>query len=496
MPTDHDQEYYLLKAALAFRRRLIVVSPQLKILAINYSHMEKDADRLIGQYCYSAFHQKKCACEECVVKEVFQKRQPILILQKDGKPDLSRLPCLYAYPIFENDRIEAVVSMDFDLPTQGGIEEVLQRSNALLRNLIRSSVDGIIAADLDGKLIIFNNAASQISGYSEAEALQKLDIRDIYRKEDTAYEVMAKLRSDLHGGAGKLKSYLVEIKTKKGDIIPISLNAAIVHEGEQEVATVGFFHDLRETLEMKEKMDNIRLQLLQSEKMASLGKLAAGVAHQLNNPLGGITLFTRLVMEEYELPENAMIDLERILKDAERCRDTVKELLEFTRQTRHLMRPQDINRALNRTIFLLERQSLFQNVAITMELSSELPLVVCDIQQINHTFMNIVLNAGQAMEGKGKLNLKTYLLPEQSRIAIDISDTGPGIPPDILPNIFDPFFTTKDEGKGTGLGLSLVYSILENHNGSIKADSTPGKGTTFHMELPVFRPNNKGTEDG
>ena len=496
MPTDHNQEYYLLKAALAFRRRIIVVSPQLKILAINYSPKGKDSDQLIGQYCYSVFHQKKCACEQCVVKEVYQKRQPILYLQKDGKPDLSRLPCLYAYPIFENDRIEAVVSMDFDLPTQGGIEEVLQRSNALLRNLIRSSVDGIIAADLDGKLIIFNKAASQISGYSEAEALQELNIRDVYLEENIAYEVMAKLRSDLHGGAGKLKSYLVEIKTKDGDIIPISLNAAIVYEDEQEVASVGFFHDLRETLEMKEKMDKIQLQLLQSEKMASLGKLAAGVAHQLNNPLGGITLFTRLVMEEYDLPENAMTDLERILKDAERCRDTVKELLEFTRQTRHLMRPQDINKALNRTIFLLERQSLYQNVAITMELSSELPLVVCDIQQINHTFMNIVLNAGQAMDGKGKLNLKTYLLPEQNRIAIDISDTGPGIPPDILPNIFDPFFTTKDEGKGTGLGLSLVYSILENHNGSIKADSTLGKGTTFHMELPVSSPHNKGTEDG
>jgi PAS domain S-box-containing protein len=497
MPLDRKQEEYLLKAVFAFRHRFIVVSPQMTILAINRTLKEKESDQFIGQPCFSALYKRTSPCERCVVKEAFEKGRAVLHLKNSHHPTLNRLLCQYAYPIYEKNRIEAIVNMDFDWPTQGdNIEDVFQRSSALLRNLIRSSIDGVIAADLKGKLIIFNNVASQITGYDEEEALHTLNIRDIYHKEDIAYEVMAKLRGDLHGGTGKLKSYQVALKSKKGDIIPISLNAAIVYEDKQEVATIGFFHDLRETIEMREKIDNIQLQLLQSEKMASLGKLAAGVAHQLNNPLGGITLFTRLVMEEYDLPENAMTDLERILKDAERCRDTVKELLEFTRQTRHLMRPHDINKALTRTIFLLERQSLFQNVAITTELSPKLPLIICDIQQINHIFMNIILNAGQAMEGKGKLNLRTYLMSEGNRVAVEISDTGPGIPSDILPNIFDPFFTTKEEGEGTGLGLSLVYSILENHSGSIKAHSTLGEGTTFHMELPISTLQDKGTVYG
>ncbi len=496
MSTDQNQDYFLLKAANAFRRRLIVVSPKLIILAANFNPKGKEAKEIVGQPCYKALHDQDTPCDMCAVKEAYEKGRPVLYLKNDRRPDIGRVPCLYAYPIYDGQTIEAVASMDFDLPTQGGIEEVLQRSNALLRNLIRSSIDGVIAADLEGNLIIFNDAASQITGYTEEEALQNMDIRDIYRKKDIAYDVMAKLRGDLHGGPGKLKSYQVEVMNKRGDIIPISLNAAIVYEDDREVATIGFFHDLRDTLEMLDKMDKIQLQLLQSEKMASLGKLAAGVAHQLNNPLGGITLFTRLVMEEYDLPENAMADLERILKDAERCRDTVKELLEFTRQTRHLMRPHDINKALTRTLFLLERQTLFQNVAITTELAPDLPMVLCDIQQINHTFMNIILNAGQAMDGKGKLNLRTYFIVEKKRVAIDISDTGPGIDPETLPFIFDPFFTTKEEGKGTGLGLSLVYSILENHKGSIKAFSTPGEGTTFHMELPVSEPNNKGSQNG
>jgi signal transduction histidine kinase len=247
---------------------------------------------------------------------------------------------------------------------------------------------------------------------------------------------------------------------------------------------------------MKEALEKTQIQLLQSEKMASLGKLAAGVAHQLNNPLGGITLFTKLVLEEYELEEGAQEDLQRILKDAQRCRDTVKELLEFARQTRQEMRPHDINQAISRTLFLLENQAIFQNIDIEKNLAPDLPLVPADIQQLNHMFMNIILNAVEAMEGKGKLTLKTTLSSNRERLLIEISDTGPGIPEDILPQIFEPFFTTKEEGKGTGLGLSLVYSIVENQGGSVTARSQPGEGTTFLIELPLTREDNGGDEHG
>jgi two-component system NtrC family sensor kinase len=149
------------------------------------------------------------------------------------------------------------------------------------------------------------------------------------------------------------------------------------------------------------------------------------------------------------------------------------------------MHPHDINRALTRTLFLLENQSLFQNITIEKELDPNLKPVHSDIQQLNHMFMNIILNAAQAMEGNGSLTFKTGYLPEKDRVRIEISDTGPGIPEHVLPHIFEPFFTTKEEGQGTGLGLSLVYGIVENHSGRIKALSEPGKGTTFIIELPL-----------
>ena len=332
--------------------------------------------------------------------------------------------------------------------------------------------------------MIYNEAASEISGYSVEEALSSLNIRDVYPG-DGAKEVMKKLRSEEYGGKGKLKSLKVDFLRRNSEVIPISLNAAIVYENETEVATIGFFHDLREKIQMKSQLEKTQVQLLQAEKMSSLGKLAAGVAHQLNNPLGGITLFTKLVMEEYQHEPGAMEDLQRILKDAQRCRDTVKELLEFARQTRQEMRLHDINQAIERTLFLLENQSLFQNIVIEKQLAENLPKVPGDIQQLNHLFMNIILNAAQAMEGNGKLSIKTELSTKNNLVRIEISDTGPGIPDDVMPHIFDPFFTTKEEGKGTGLGLSMVYGIVQNHGGNIRAKTKAGEGTSFIVELSL-----------
>jgi signal transduction histidine kinase len=160
------------------------------------------------------------------------------------------------------------------------------------------------------------------------------------------------------------------------------------------------------------------------------------------------------------------------------------------------MRPHDINQAISRTLFLLENQAIFQNIKIERDLAPSLPLVPADIQQLNHMFMNIILNAVEAMEGKGTLLLRTYLTPSKDRVAIEISDTGPGIREDILSQIFEPFFTTKDAGKGTGLGLSLVYGIVENHGGSIMARNKPAEGATFIVELPLTRQDNGGNEDG
>jgi PAS domain S-box-containing protein len=483
MRSEREMEY-LLKAIDAFQRRMIVVSPHFEILAAKCNLEDITDAELVGKLCHKALYERDKPCENCAVLTVIEHGRPTLRPKVESGEDLEKMPCFYAYPIYDGGEIEAFVSMDFDLPTRGEIEAKLQNTNVLLRNLILSAVDGVIAADKNGRLLLFNETAAEIFGYTVEEALNEVNIIDIYPG-DSARDVMKKMRSDTYGGRGKLRSYMVDVIDKNGEAIPINLNAAIVYENSKEVATIGFFHDMREILEMKEKLEKTRVQLLQAEKMSSLGKLAAGVAHQLNNPLGGITLFSKLILEEYDLEDGVKDDLNRILKDAKRCKDTVKELLEFTRQTRQLMHPHDINKAITRTLFLLENQSLFQNIEIVKDLATDLPLVQSDIQQLNHLFMNIILNAAQAMDGKGQLMLKTGLSSNDNKVRIEISDSGPGIPEATLPHIFEPFFTTKEEGEGTGLGLSLVYGIVENHGGQIKARNVKNKGAIFIIELPL-----------
>lgn len=492
MRSERENEY-LLKAINAVKRKILVISPDFKILAINSDSLKTLKHGLIGKPCYKALHGLDSYCDNCPAAIVINTKHPAII-DKKALIEQDKMFCLYSYPILSGDEIDALVIVDFDFPALEGLEEKLKTSNAFLRNLILSSVDGVIAADMKGKILIFNDAAAEIGGYNVKDALENLNIRDVY-PDDGAKDVMRKLRSDDYGGKGKLKSHKTEVLGKNGERIPISLNASIVYEDDREVATIGFFHDLRDTIKMRKELEKAQIQILQSEKMASLGKLAAGVAHQLNNPLSSITLFTQLVLEECNLEEGARNDLTRVFKEAQRCRDTVKELLEFARQTRHEIRPHDINIAISRTMFLLENQTLFHNIEIEKNLSPSFPEIYGDIQQLNHVFMNIILNAADSMEGKGKLTIKSYKPPEKDVVVIEISDTGHGIPENILPHIFEPFFTTKEEGKGTGLGLSLAYSILENHKGKIYAKSVIDKGTTFVIELPAVIPDKGGSEN-
>ena len=494
MRTENEIQY-LIKAIDAFKRRLIVISPDFEILAANKPISELTDEEPIGKHCYELFCNQSFPCDNCAVKESFGSRRPSLYPKPESLVQRGMMPCYYAYPIYNGEEIEAYVSMDFDIPTIDLLEEKLQRSNAFLEKLLQSAVDCVVAADMKGHIFLFNESAVDLFGYDLKEALSDLNVRDIYPG-DGAYDVMKAMRGESYGGKGRLITYHTDAIAKGGEQIPISLYASVIYEDGEEIASIGFFHDMRDRIRIRKELENTQVQLLQAEKMGSLGKLAAGVAHQINNPLGGITLFSKLILEEYELEDGLKNDVERILKDADRCRNIVKELLEFTRQTRHLMQPIDLNRALKRTLFLLESQALFQNIEVKENLAENLPLANSDAQQMYHLFMNLILNAVQAMDGKGTLTLKTTADPAKNRVKIEISDTGPGISEKNLPYLFEPFFTTKEEGKGTGLGLSLAYNIVENHGGSISAENNPDQGANFIIKLPIAHKKTQGEERG
>lgn len=493
MRTEKERDL-LFKALDAFKRKIVVISRDFHILA------SAGVDALIGdqspseKYCHEVFYDRSEPCDNCPAKKAMETGTPSLRDLSPSGLSKQKRSCLYAYPIIDDDGQEAMTIFNFELPALDGLEEELRRTNSFLYNLLQSACDGVIATDMTGKIIIFNDAAAEVSGHTVEAALDHLNIRSFYEG-DGAKTVMRHLRSDGYGGKGKLKKYRIKAIGKNKGKIPISLYASIIYdEAGKEAGSIGFFHDLRERIHIQQKLEKTQLQLVQSEKMASLGKLSAGVAHQLNNPLGGITLYTKLMLEDYDLEDKAKEDLYRILKDAQRCRDTVKELLEFARQTRQFMKPLNINKAIDRTLFLIENQTLFHNITVKKKMAPFVPLVVADSQQLGHVFMNLIINAAQAMDGQGTITITTRESATKDRVSIDIADTGPGISAENLEHVFEPFFTTKDEGKGTGLGLSVVYGIVENHGGAITARSTPGRGSTFTIELPVNHATEKGAD--
>ena len=216
--------------------------------------------------------------------------------------------------------------------------------------------------------------------------------------------------------------------------------------------------------------------------------LSAGVAHEINNPLGGILIYASLLMEDFEDQEDPRVkDLKRIVEEGTRCKEIVKSLLEFGRQTESRVEAIDVNKAINDGLFFLENQALFHNIEIIKHLDPSLPMINGDPNQLKQVFMNMMVNGAEAMDDKGggTLTITTKPSDDDSSIVLSFQDSGSGIPPEIQSKIFDPFFTTKAVGKGTGLGLSTSYGIVQSHHGNIEVDSAPGKGTTFTIILPI-----------
>jgi len=234
-----------------------------------------------------------------------------------------------------------------------------------------------------------------------------------------------------------------------------------------------------------EELVTMQARVAQSERLASLGLLAAGVAHEINNPLGGILALTALTLEDLKAGDPNRENLEEVLHQSQRCRDIVRGLLEFSRQSRISTELVDLNKVIQDTLSLVSKQPAFFNVRVVKEWDPELPMVMADKSELQQVFMNILMNAAQAMDERGTVTIVTSRASGQDAIEVLVSDSGHGIPQEDLSRIFDPFFTTKTGERGTGLGLSIAYGIITSHKGTISVDSKPGSGTTFTVRIPL-----------
>jgi two-component system, NtrC family, sensor kinase len=230
--------------------------------------------------------------------------------------------------------------------------------------------------------------------------------------------------------------------------------------------------------------------VLQTERLSSLGRMAAGIAHEINNPLGGILLFSSNMLKKVPTEGPMREGLEIIVQEALRCKTIIQELLEFSRESEPKMVLANVNKVMEKALSILGNEFRLTHIRLEKHLSTQVPDILIDVNQIEQIFVNLLLNAIQAIEDEGSVTLRTDVTPNRKNVTIEISDTGCGILPEHMDKIFDPFFSTKT--KGTGLGLAVVYGIVQKHKGRIYVSSQPKQGARFVVELPTpskFLPN-------
>ena len=355
--------------------------------------------------------------------------------------------------------------------------EELERTYQFRENIIENCPDALVYVRKRGEILIFNSAAEKLLGYRKSEVIGKMNILDMYPPGE-ARKIMKDLKSDYFGGPGILQKRQVMLVAKNGEHIPVYISAAIIFERGLEAGSLGVFTDLREKLKLEK-------QLLRSEKLSSLGKLSAGIAHEINQPLTGILTFAHLLLKKFQDDEPTRKDLEIIVRETTRIRGIVQGILDFAREMPMQKKPMRVEQVLDQTLQIVIRQQRFFGIALIKEYGEKVPEIVIDSNLLEQVFMNIILNALEAMHGAGVLTVRTRR--DKEFVEIDFKDTGTGMPEEIIDKIFDPFFTTKDstEGMGMGLGLAVSYGIVRNHNGDILVQSKQGEGTTFTIKLPI-----------
>ncbi len=364
------------------------------------------------------------------------------------------------------------------------LEREIRKTLDFLNNIIQSSPNAIIGADMEGKIIIWNRGAEETLGYAAKDVVNRMDVRELYEG-DQAYQMMRKMRSGEYGGSGKLRAYPMTFRHRDGTLVEGTLSASLIcDETGQEVASAGFFVDLGERLEMERRLHRTQEQLLQSEKLAAMGRLTSQLAHELNNPLYGIMNTLELMKTEIPPTNKRRKLLDMALSETIRLTDMLRKMLSFSRPDQEARCIVDVNTILDEILLLHEKQFREVDIKIQTALGQGLRPVMASKNQLRQVFLNMIANAKDAMPEGGVLSVRTSGNGETVRV--QIADTGAGIKAEHLDKIFDTFFTTKtDSAKGVGLGLSVCYGFIKDHGGDIKVESQVGKGTTFTILLPT-----------
>ena len=363
------------------------------------------------------------------------------------------------------------------------MEEEIRDAHRFLNMIIHNSPNPIMATNMKGEIILWNSAAEETLGYASGEVVGKMNIRSVY-PDGMARQVMKAMRGPEHGGRGRLRSYPMVYVRRDGNIVEGTLSAAILHDASgKEIASVGIFADLKDRLDMERSLRETQEKLLQSEKLAAMGKLTSQIAHELNNPLYGIMNTLELLKTEIAPESRRRRILDMSLSETERLTELLRKMLSFSKPDEEEKQPTSMNTILDEILLLVGKQLQEHSIRVNTSFEEDLPLVSASRNQLRQVFLNMIANARDAMPDGGTLTVRTS--SEGGGVHIEIEDTGVGIREENLGRIFDAFFTTKDTVKDVGLGLSLCYGFVKEHGGTIRVKSRHGRGTAFLITLPA-----------
>ncbi len=358
-------------------------------------------------------------------------------------------------------------------------QDTLARSEARYRHLVESASDAIVTLDANGRFTTVNHAAENISGYKREELVGQWFAPML--PDDDLPKALAHFQQALAGETGLFES---QFYRKDGEVRTIAITYSTPQKDEEVLCLIRDVTD--------QKM--LQEQLIQSEKMSAIGQLVSGVAHELNNPLAGISAFAQLLLAEKRFPPDQRTAAETIYSEARRASRIVQNLLTFARQHKAEKVQTAINQVLDDTLELRGYELRVRGIDIRREYDESLPDTMADAHQLQQVFLNLITNAEQAMEQRDghhhRLTVRTRRSTDSIRI--EIEDTGAGIPANLIERIFNPFFTTKPTGSGTGLGLSISLGIVREHEGRIWAENAPQGGARFVVEIPVTEPRTSG----
>jgi PAS domain S-box-containing protein len=354
----------------------------------------------------------------------------------------------------------------------------LAASEAKYRRIFENSKDMLFICDGEGAILDMNPSGMQLLGYLKKEEVIGLHLfRDVFTKPADEHAVSRALDEK-----GFVKDLEITFRAKSLEECMVLFSATTRQEGGRSAGFEGIVKDIT-------SRKKIELQLLQADKLASLGQLSAGIAHEINNPLGLVLGYTRLALKETDPEAQFYKDLRVVEKHALNCKKIVENLLRFSRATSTTMTRVNLNELVREVIAVVENKFSLEKVKVDTRLAPDLPHTLADPDKMSQVFMNILMNARQSIDGAGTIKVSSGWNKENRRISLSFEDTGCGIAPEIQHKIFDPFFTTKPIGMGTGLGLAVSYGIMKDHEGEIRVTSTPGKGSTFVVDLPIQEPD-------